>query len=277
MSDDTITDLIERLASGALDSAWTEFLGQYSPLIKRVIRRHEDDLERAKDCFADVCAALSDDGFRRLRSFRSDGPARFRTWLIAVVSNLCLDWRRKQDGRVRPTRAVSRLSELDQQVYRCIYVHGMSRIRCVSTLAPRFPQLTEAAVAEVSARLFALLTPQQRWQLSVRRSGLKPMACGAEAEDDDPSLQVADPGAGPDDLTEAMQVRQQLQDALAQLPTEQRLLLRLRYEQDLTLAEVARLMRLPDPFRANRQIHAALDALAGLVGAPQDRSDRKTR
>jgi RNA polymerase sigma factor (sigma-70 family) len=277
MSDESVTALLERLSSGRGDAAWNEFLAQYSPLIMHVIRRHDAEDDRATECFIDVCGALSDDGFRRLRSFRPNGPARFKTWLMAVVSNLCVDWHRKQHGRVRPFRRVSRLPELDQQVYRCIYVRGMSRAECLASLAPRFPELTEATVSEVNARLFALLSPQQRWQLSARIPALQPVAGGAEPEDDDPARQVATQEPGPDELAAESQQQRQLQEALSKLPAEQRLLLRLRYEQNLTLAEVARLTGQPDPFRTNRRIQAALATLADLMGASQLEPDRKNR
>ena len=277
MSDDTVTELLERLSSGRVDAAWSEFLARYSPLIMHVIRRRDADHDRAAECFVQVCGALSDDGFRRLLSFRPEGPARFQTWLMAVVSNLCVDWRRKEQGRVRPLQCVSRLPELDQQVYRCMYVRGMSRAQCVETLAPQFPELTEATVSEINARLFALLTPQQRWQLSARPAARNPFGCGVGPEDDDPAWQVAEPGPGPDDLTAELQEQRQLKDALARLPAEQRLLLRLRYEQNLTLAEVARLTNQPDLFRVNRRIQSALKALGELMSDPRVRPDRKTR
>ena len=48
---------------------------------------------------------------------------------------------------------------------------------------------------------------------------------------------------------------------MARLEPRQRLLLQLRYQQDLTLTEVAQLIGLSDPFKAKRQIDAALAAL----------------
>ena len=277
MSNESVTDLLEQLSSGRVDAAWSEFLARYSPLIMHVVRRHGLNDDRSTETFNHVCASLSDDGFRRLLSFRPDGPARFRTWLIAVVANLCVDWRRKERGRVRPLRCVSRLPELDQQVYYCIYERRMSRVQCLQALMPRFPELTGATVSEINARLFAFLTPQQRWQLSVRTPTLKPMVCDARSEDDDAARQVAEPGPGPDELTAHLQEQRRLQDALSKLPAEQRLLLRLRYEQELTLAEVARLTGQSDPFRANRKIQVALDTLADLMGGQRSEPDRKTR
>ena len=275
MSDESVNALLERLSSTGVDAAWAEFLAQYSPLIMHVIRRHEADDDLATECFIHVCAALSDAQFHRLRSFRPGGPARFKTWLTAVVANLCVDWRRREHGRSRPLRSVAQLPELEQQVYRCIYVRGMSRAQCLRVLLPQFPQLTERQLSEVNGRLFALLTPQQRWRLSMRRPRLERVVQGVEQEGDDPTSRLEEPG--PEEVAEELQELELLQDALAQLPAEQRLLLRLRYEQDLTLAEVARLMRLPDPFRANRQIHAALEALAKIMSARQPRSTRKSR
>lgn len=277
MDDEAISELLQQLSSGRVDGAWNEFCERHSPMFRRVIRLHGVGHHHAEECLDYVCGALSDDGFRRLHRFRPDGPARFRTWLAAVVANLCMDWRRKESGRARAPRCVTRLPELDQQVYRCIYLQGMSRAQCVATLAPQFPELTDAVASEINARLFALLTPQQRWQLSARPHARNPAVGGDTPVDDDPAGQVAAPGPGPDDLAADAQQRRRLQEALAKLPSRQRLLLRLRYEQDLTLNEVARLTGQPDPFRANRQIQAALEALASLMGGGDLQPGRKTR
>ena len=67
---------------------------------------------------------------------------------------------------------------------------------------------------------------------------------------------------GPEALVQSEQDRQQLHNAMARLEPQQRLLLQLRYQQDLTLEEVARLTGLGDPFRARRKIDAALATLA---------------
>jgi len=277
MSTDTVSELLVRLSSGRPDAAWREFLARYSSLMMHIVRRHEDDYDHATECFIHVCSALSDDNFRKLRAFRVDGPARFETWLKAVVSNLCVDWRRKEQGRSRPLASIARLPELEQQVYRCIYLRGMSRSQCHLLLVSRFPGLTEQRVAEINARLFTMLTPQQRWQLSIRTPASRPLLYSVPSDDEDAAWQMAEPGPGPDDLAGELQEQQRLQEALAQLPPEQRLLLRLRYEQDLTLSEVARLTRQPDPFRANRRINAALQALARLLAARCSRPERKSR
>jgi RNA polymerase sigma factor (sigma-70 family) len=228
----------------------------------QVVRHFEHEPERASDCFLFACERLSDDGFRRLRSFRRDGPARFQTWLKAVVANLSIDWRRKQDGRIRPFANVSDLPPLDQQVYRHIFLRGMTRLECQRALVGRFPDLTVEQVAEANARLFKRLSSRQRWQIVQRSRGSVSLDEAMSPGDDGAAFQPEDPGASPDQLAEEWMSRDLINEALQKLAPRQRLLLRLRYQQDLTLEEVARLVGLPDPYRANREIQAAIEALA---------------
>lgn len=268
MASGSVTDVLESLASGnGVDAAWTAFLDRYSPLILQVARRYESNRDRALDCFLFVCAALSDDGFRRLLTYRPDSGTRFETWLRAVVANLCIDWRRQQLGRLRPIQAIAGLSDLDRLAYRYLYVLGMRRDECLRALRPRFPDLNDAGLAEINARLFALLTPRQRWQLGMRMVGRVSMDDDSTALDE-ASLQLADAAPGPDETAADDEQRARLAEAMRRLPPGQRLLLQLRYEQELTLAEVARLAGLPDLHRANRQIQAALAELARLLEDP---------
>jgi RNA polymerase sigma factor (sigma-70 family) len=261
-----IGDLFLRLSSPQAGAAWTEFLRRYSSLILQVTRRFESEDERVNDCFLYACAQLSDNDFRRLRSFRPDGPAQFRTWLTAVVTNLCIDWRRKLSGRLRPVAAIAGLPDLDQLVYRLIYVRGMTRGQCLQVLAGRYPGLSDSKLAEINARLFGLLTPRQRWQSGARARGSLSLDELSHPESDVPGFQPESPGPGPELLAAFEQEREQVEAALKQLPQRQRLLLRLRYQQELTLEEVARLARIPDPYRAHREIQAALEMLGAILG-----------
>ena len=196
MTDEPVSDLLAGLASSDPGPAWTEFLRRYSATILQVVRRYDTDPERANDCFQRVCEALSDRGFQRLLSYRQDSPARFRTWLKAVTANLCIDWRRKRRGRFRPIRAVARLPEREQLVYRCLYVRGLSRVECLRVLGPRFPDLTVHEIADINARLFSLLTPRQRWQLGARTASTGPQGDEMTLGFDDAALQLEEPRAG---------------------------------------------------------------------------------
>ncbi len=165
----SIQEILVGLASGDANSAWNQFLSDYSPLILHLARRYENDDGRVMDCYVFVCEKLSDDGFGRLLKFRPDEPAKFRAWLTAVVGNLCIDWRRKEYGRPRPLRAIARLPELDRLVFHNLYDAGMTRLDCLNALSSQFTDLTEERIAEINSRIHSLLSSRQRWQLLARK------------------------------------------------------------------------------------------------------------
>lgn len=275
MIDESISELLAGLASSNPSAAWKEFLQRYSSTVMKIVRRYESDPQRVGECFDHVCESLSDHRFRRLLGFQQHGPAQFRTWLMAVTANLCIDWRRKRRGRFRPVRAVANLPELDQLVYRHIYVRGLPRAECLRLLRPRFPDMTDQHLSDINARLFSVLSPQQRWQLGMHMATTGPQGETMSLDIGDDAIQLEDANAGPEEVAQDDQERELLATAMAQLPAQQRLMLRLRYEQNLTLSEVARLTGLCDPFRAHRQIQAALATLAEIMKRPTSDSARK--
>ncbi len=107
--DPQIARTLAQLGSIDPQQAWSRFLDVYSPVIYRVVQAFEREPDPIADCFVFVCEQLSRNRFRRLRSFKPEGKASFRTWLCAVVRNLCLDWRRKDLGRHRVFQSIARL------------------------------------------------------------------------------------------------------------------------------------------------------------------------
>jgi RNA polymerase sigma factor (sigma-70 family) len=254
MAGDRIEGILRCFTAGEADTGWIRFLDAYSPLLRDIVRQYEDDESCASECFAFVCGKLSDDGFRRLTAFRPDGPARFRTWLAAVAANLCIDWRRSEYGRYRAPGVIGDLPELDQLVFDCVYRQGMTRQECLQVLKAGFPKINAQKISYLTAKLHNLLSSRQRWQLSRSRTR---ETTGEEAPE---SLAAAE--KGPEALAQSEQDRERLKKALSRLEPRQRLFLQLRYQQDLTLDEVARLMGVKDPYTARRRIESALAALA---------------
>ena len=70
---------------------------------------------------------------------------------------------------------------------------------------------------------------------------------------------LVDPGADPEAEAATRERLAALHDALGRLPPRLRLLVRLRYEQELPLEEVARLAGLSGPSQVERQIRLAFD------------------
>jgi len=237
-----------------MDAGWAAFLETYSDVIHSVVRQFEDGRDHDDDCFEFVCAKLSDNGFRRLTAFNPNGPAKFRTWLTVVTANLCIDWRRSVYGRFRTPRSIRDLPEIDQLIFDCFYRQGMTRQECLQVLKTSFPRITDRKISEKNAEIHAVLTSRQRWGLSATRHR------GISIDQTVESIEGNE--KGPEALVQFEQDRELVQKALQRLEPKQRTYLQLRYQQDLTLDEVAQLMGLEDSFHARRRIDAALSALA---------------
>lgn len=251
-------DLLRRLSSADAGPAWVEFLELHAPLIMSVAGQFEYEQERIHDCFLYACEQLNDNGFRRLLKFDTTGKATFRTWLGSVVFNLCVDWHRREYGRVTLLPAISALPAFDQSVYRMVVEQGMDKEACFQSLRADFPDLTRDLIAKAVARVYALLTPRQRWQITVRNRGRKQIRGSAHQE----SLEwLPDPAPGPDAGAQKRQELESLQDAMTRLPVEQRLLLKLRFQEGLTLKKIAQLKYRGDVNVTWRHIQAATDAL----------------
>lgn len=95
----TLTRLIESAEARARDSAWTDFVAEYSRLLLYVARHVTADHDAAMDAYAFVLEKLREDDLRRLRGYAADGRGKFTTWLVVVSRRLCLDFHRHRYGR----------------------------------------------------------------------------------------------------------------------------------------------------------------------------------
>lgn len=267
----SITELLHRLSSVDAGPAWVEFLDRYAQHIMNAANQFEYERDRINECFIFVCGKLNDDGFRRLLNFNTNGSAKFSTWLSTVVFNLCVDWHRQEFGRVTLLPAISALPAFDQSVYRLVIEQELSKEVCYQTLRANFPDLSRDLVANALSRIYSILTPRQRWQISVRnrRSTHDPVQGRLE--------RLPEPGSGPELETQSAQELETLQAALAHLPTDQRLLLVLRYQEGLSLKKIAQLKQLGDSNRAWRHIQAAIDVLFNHINKNKSSENRNNR
>lgn len=260
MQQEEIQQILRGLRSRQPQQPWAKFLELYSPLILQVIRFFERDADRQADCFLFVCEQLTRKRFRRLRRFRLQGPASFPTWLRAVLRNLCLDWHRKEFGRERIFQSVARLPVLEQEIFRLVYEEGLAVDEAYLVLHQHFPHLTREQMAEGLDRIQQSLTARQRWLLTLRQRRIESLDV-ASINEQVLQEQLADDSPDPEALAALSERRVTLARALGRLAKPERLLLRLRFEQGLTLAQLARITRLGDPQRVDRRIKEILKQL----------------
>jgi len=259
MSETHIDEILKQLGSHASHEAWSMFLDEYAPLILQLVRHFEKESDPASDCFQFICERLCEDRFRRLRRFKPGGPAKFSTWLRLVVRNLCVDWRRKQFGRRRVFRSISRLSDLDQEIFRLVHERGATEQEAFVSLARNFPGLSTKMVSEAIERVNGTLTRNQNWLLRARSVATSQRS--VKRSDGTESAEVADSSSNPEALAIGGERSAMLNRALWRLSFNERLLIRLRFEEDLTLDQIAKLLKLGNAQRVDRQIKQILSSL----------------
>ena len=260
MADPQIAAIQLALHSGRHLEAWRDFLSAYSPVILQAVRHSIWDPEQASDCFVFVCEQLRANSYRRLRQFRADGPTGFVTWLRVVVRNLCLDWHRKESGRYRVFESIARLPLFEQEVYRLCCEEGRSAEETCFLMREQFPEVTPHSIADTETRLQQSLSSRQKWLLASRQ--VEPgQAASVTEEGVLLEVEVADPGPDPEAAAISREERVSLGQALGRLEAAERLLLRLRFGQELTLTKIARFMGLADAQTADRRIREALQRL----------------
>ncbi len=270
MDDQQVTRILKQLGLREAQGAWPEFLEAYSPVILQVVHLSEREPDRTADCFLFVCEKLSQRQFRRLRHFKPDGPARFETWLRVVVRNLCLDWHRKEFGRERVFDSIARLTAFDQDVYSEVYEQGLSQEEAVFSLGAKYPRPTPDEVSKSVERIQQALSPRQLWLLSTRRPRIESLVTESADTQERLEQQVLDPRPDPEALSAMKEQEVRLERALERLSKSERLLIRLRFEQGLTLREVAGLLDLKDAQTADRRIREVLERMRKELSGKTD-------
>lgn len=250
------------LATADYGAAWQTFLRTYTSLILRVARNHESDEIKVLDIYLFVCEKLSESEFRRLRKFKTDGPATFSTWLTTVVRNLCVDWHRSVQGRSRPSAITSQLSELESFVFRELYDKGKTKVECLNSVPQEFGHVTERDLDSINARIYTLLTPARRSILVNRNPTIVPLddITGIDARrlesrvDDNPQAQAL-----------AAEEIARLEQAIAGLNVDERLAIRLRFQEDLSFEQIAQVIGIKSKYRVRNLINGALSKMRQLL------------
>lgn len=104
------------------ESAWSEFLDQFSAHILRIITDMLSDPDQKMDAYCRILDKIKSQNCRRITDYYNEPREyNFSVWLSVVVRNLCFDFLREQRGRRRLPKYVQALSSCDQLLYQYIY------------------------------------------------------------------------------------------------------------------------------------------------------------
>lgn len=205
-----------------------DHLGLVEEIVRGVARRHRIRPEEAEELAAAVHVKLIEGNYDVLRKY--EGRSSLRTYLTVVVNRLQIDRMVKRYGKWRPSIQARRLGAVAVLLDRMLTRDGRSLDEACELLQNNH-RVTESRddIEALAARL-----PKRQ----VRRF-LGDEVLEARAAPDSPEFEAMQQM---DVLPAVEHVGAALTAALSQLGDEDRLLLRMRFEDGLQIAEISRML-----------------------------------
>jgi RNA polymerase sigma factor (sigma-70 family) len=227
--------------------------------VRRVAFRHHLAPEERDELASLVHLHLIEDNYAVLRKFA--GRSTLQTYLTTVVTRVMLDERTRRRGKWRPSAHARRMGPEGRELERLRDRDGHTPEEAASILASR----SSGRVSVSEARALCDRLPPRM-----------PRATGRDVE-----LETL-PNAGPDPFKltaghEAVPARERafalLRESLEGLEPTDALVLRMRYEDGLTIAQIARALALP-PKPLYRRLESLREELRRTLEAAGVSADR---
>jgi len=150
------------------------------------------------------------------------------------------------------------LSTLERDVLQFHFEQGADFSTCLNHLVQIHPGLDQQKLSEIISQLQQKLTPRQHWVLSVRKTEF--------AELDEKDLPAGTEYLSlPESALADDQLAAQLALAIEQLKPVQQLLIKLRFQQGLSIKQISSITSNNDLQSCRYQIKKALDRLSKLL------------
>jgi RNA polymerase sigma factor (sigma-70 family) len=252
--------------------AWRRFIDRYADLILSTLRYLGFDYDEAMDRFVYVCEKLSEDGFRRLREVRFAGHhGEIVPWIRTVVRHLSISWARSVEGRRRLFKSIERLPRFEQRVFELYFWHGASPSEMHGHL--RDEQQDDVPlfrVFDALSNVFDHLDVNQRWRLASRLARDRtPVPVGSAHPEFGPGFEPIARETSPEQALLLKEQAIQFECAFESLAPRDRLVLQLRYEEALSLTEVAEVVHVSVSTVKN-SVRASLARLREIAGRSPD-------
>ena len=210
-----------------------ELLTQNLALIERAVafacRRYRFSPEDAEEFGSIVHLNLIADDCAVLRKY--EGRSKFSTWISVVVQRMALDYRITVWGKWHSSAEAKRLGDVAVELEQLLHRDGRSFDEAVTILAFRHRGVTADSLRALADRL-----PSRN-----------PRPRHVEVEDADRVAvppQVDDAAMSGDRKRLAGELSQAMADAIRDLPEQDRLILQLRFEGGMSVAQIARSLQL---------------------------------
>jgi len=191
-----------------------------------VCRRKGLSPDEAEEFGAVVRLKLVEDDYAVIRKF--EGRSSFSTFLTVVVQRLLLDHRIHAWGKWHPSAEAKRMGERAVELEQLISRDGRTFDEAAASIISRDPSSTRESLAAIAAR-FPERPPKRK-------------IVALEEADREPAAQPDEVGLDQSRLSE--KVSAVVSTFVERLPAEDRLVMKLRFGSGMTVAQIARSMRL---------------------------------
>lgn len=213
-----------------LESLLTRNLEWLKGVATRACRRNGLDPDETDEFVSQVVVKVMEDDYAILRKFR--GESQITTYLTVVVASLFRDYRAREWGRWRPSAAARRLGELAIRLETLIYRDGCR--------VDQAGEILRSGGYDVSDRELVRLLSEIPHRSSSRSR------LGDEALADMPAASTADERVvEEEDAHDLAAAKEALRRALAELPDDDMVIVRMRVWEGSSLADIARSLHLP--------------------------------
>jgi RNA polymerase sigma factor for flagellar operon FliA len=215
-------------------------------VVERVItftcRRQRLDETEAEDFASTVKLKLVENDYAIVRKFQHRSS--FATFLTVVVQRMLLDYRIHLWGKWHPSAEATRLGDVAVELETLLLRDGRTIDEAVTILCSRDASITRETLQQLAARLPARAPKRKMVDLDAAAS-----IATAPADD-----------SGADRKRTSARVSDVIRTFIDALPSDERLLLQLRFDSDMSVAQIARSMQL-DQKQLYRRIEKHLRAL----------------
>lgn len=216
----------------ASETSFLEHLPRIEKTIGALARRHGFRDADAADLASWVKLRLIEDDYAIFRKFR--GESSITTYLTVVIATLIQDYKVQLWGRWRPSAAALRKGRVAVRLEALVYRHGYQLSYAAEVMRSRGEtDLSDRELAALLADLPRRGPPRPR-EVGDETVDLRPGAASAE--------DFVEQGAAAE---ERHVVESALRAAMGRMPPEDQCILTMRFWQDMSVADVARALQLP--------------------------------
>lgn len=247
-----------RLFTEDPDRAYALLLEKHSSVLIRMIHKFVRDHDEVMEVYTNIGERLRARDFQALRRFRVGSD--LLPWFSVIVANACRDRYRKRRALSMPQSVIDKLEPAEKLVFKYYFQERYSYDEIVEHIASKHrEQVTLGDVRRAVEKIYALLSVSKRWHLiAAIRANLPVSSMDAMLEAGISSKSFAQPD-DPSEFDE--QEVAHLKRALRDLDPELKLVVKLRFEQELKAPEIARIMQYDKPKVVYSKLRTAIQHL----------------